>query len=115
MLKDLCLKYNIYIITSIYELFEDGFYNTMVMIGSDRSLQIYRKRNPTVQERIVWTRAEVPGPGIFDTPFGRIGGAICFDSFSRESYEGFKRSGVEFVVERSRCAAENPKKVYNHL
>ncbi len=98
MLKDLCSKYNIYIITSIYELFEDGFYNTMVMIGSDRSLQIYRKRNPTVQERIVWTRAEVPGPGVFDTPFGRIGGAICFDSFSRESYEGFKQSGVEFVV-----------------
>ncbi len=97
-LKDQAVKNNVYIITTIYEQFEGYLYNTMVMVGSDRSLQIYRKRNPTVQERLVWTRYNKPGPGIFETPFGRIGGAICFDSFSRETFEGFKRSGVELVV-----------------
>ena len=70
----------------------------MVMVGSDRSLQIYRKRNPTCQERLVWKRYEKPGPGIFETPFGRVGGAICFDSFAKETYEGFRQSGVDLVV-----------------
>ena len=97
-LKNQAEKHEVYIITSIYEKFEGFFYNTMVMVGSDRSLQIYRKRNPTCQERIVWKRYEAPGPGIFDTPFGRIGGAICFDSFARETFEGFKQSRVDIVI-----------------
>jgi predicted amidohydrolase len=46
----------------------------------------------------VWRRSPVPGPGIFDTPLGRVGGAICFDSFTRETFEGFKKSAVELVV-----------------
>ena len=74
------------------------FYNTMVMVGHDGSLQYYRKRNPTWSESAVWRRSDEPGPGIFDTPFGRIGGVICFDSFARETFEGFRRSGVEAVV-----------------
>ena len=97
-LKDQAEKHNIYIITSIYEKFDGYFYNTMVMVGSDRSLQIYRKRNPTCQERIVWKRYDEPGPGIFETPFGRVGGAICFDSFAKETFEGFRQSGVELVI-----------------
>lgn len=97
-LKEQATKHNLYIITSIYEKFEGYFYNTMVMVGSDNSLQIYRKRNPTCQERITWKRYEEPGPGIFDTPFGRVGGVICFDSFSKETYEGFKQSGVNIVI-----------------
>ena len=91
-------RHGIYITGSLYERFEGYYYNTMFMVGSDGSLQYYRKRNPTCQERAVWKRSDEPGPGIFDTPFGRVGGVICFDSFSRETFEGFKRSKVELVV-----------------
>jgi N-carbamoylputrescine amidase len=97
-LKAQAARHDIYITGSLYERFEGYFYNTMFMTGSDGSLQYYRKRNPTCQERTVWRRSDEPGPGIFDTPFGRVGGVICFDSFSRETFEGFKRSGVELVV-----------------
>ena len=97
-LKAQAARHRIYITGSLYERFEGYFYNTMFMVGSDGSLQYYRKRNPTCQETAVWRRSDVPGPGIFDTPFGRIGGVICFDSFARETFEGFKRSAVELVV-----------------
>ncbi len=90
--------HNVYITGSIYERYQEHFYNTMVMVGYDGSVQHYRKRNPTWSEAAVWRRSDVPGPGIFDTPFGRIGGVICFDSFARETHEGFKQSGVEAVV-----------------
>lgn len=97
-LKAQAARHGIYITGSLYERFEGYFYNTMFMVGSDGSLQYYRKRNPTCQETTVWRRSDVPGPGIFETPFGRIGGVICFDSFSRETFEGFRRSAVELVV-----------------
>jgi predicted amidohydrolase len=70
----------------------------MVMVGHDGSFQHYRKRNPACSEVAVWRRSPVPGPGIFDTSLGRVGGAICFDSFTRETFEGFKHSAVELVV-----------------
>ena len=97
-LKSQAVRYNAYVTTSLYEQYESHFYNTMVMVGSDGSVQYYRKRNPTWQEVTVWRRSPVPGPGVFDTPFGRVGGAICFDSFSRETLEGFRRSAVDLVV-----------------
>jgi predicted amidohydrolase len=97
-LKQKAFEKNIYITTSIYEAFEGHYYNTMVMIGNDGSVQYYRKRNPTWFETSVWRRSSEPGPGIFETPFGRVGGVICFDSFSRETYEGFKKSDVDIVI-----------------
>ncbi len=97
-LQEQAAAHNVYITGSFYERFEEHFYNTMVMVGYDGSVQHYRKRNPTWSESAVWRRSEVPGPGIFDTPFGRIGGVICFDSFARETHEGFRQSGVDAVV-----------------
>ncbi len=97
-LKEQAAHHNIYITGSFYERFDHDFYNTMVMAGSDGSLQYYRKRNPTCTERTVWRRCDSPGPGIFETPFGRIGGVICFDSFAQESFEGFRQSAVDLVV-----------------
>ena len=97
-LKVLAEKNNVYITSSIYERYEGNYYNTMVMVGCDGSVQHYRKRNPTWFEVSVWRRSNDPGPGIFDTPFGRIGGVICFDSFSRETFEGFMNSKVDLVV-----------------
>lgn len=97
-LKAQASQHGVYVITSLYERHAGHFYNTMVMVGPDGSLQYYRKRNPALSEIAVWRRSPVPGPGIFDTPLGRVGGAICFDSFTRETFEGFKKSAVELVV-----------------
>ena len=97
-LRSMAERRKIYITTSLYERHEGHYYNTMVMVGSDGGLQFYRKRNPTWMEFTVWRRSEEPGPGIFETPFGRIGGAICFDSFAKESLLGFKQSGVELLI-----------------
>ncbi len=97
-LKSISASRNIYITTSIYEIYQGHYYNTMVMVGSDGSVQNYRKRNPTWFETSVWKRCSEAGPGIFETPYGRIGGVVCFDSFSRETFEGFKDSSVDLVI-----------------
>lgn len=97
-LKEQAITHNIYIMTCIYEKYQNDFYNTMVLVTDDGDWQYYRKRNPTVSEWTVWRRSGEPGPGIFETPLGRIGGVTCFDSFTQETFEGFKQSAVDMVV-----------------
>ena len=97
-LKSISSHRKIYITTSIYEIYQGHYYNTMVMVGNDGSVQHYRKRNPTWFETSVWRRSDKAGPGIFETPYGRVGGVICFDSFSRETFEGFRDSSVDLVI-----------------
>ena len=96
--RNVARKNNIYVICSLYEYYQDDYYNTMVLVGPDGNIQYYRKRNPTWMEFIVWRRSEEPGPAIFDTPFGCIGGAICFDSFAKETFLGFKNNQVSLAV-----------------
>jgi predicted amidohydrolase len=97
-LKSISSSRKIYLTTSIYEIYQGHYYNTMIMVGNDGSVQHYRKRNPTWFETSVWRRSDKAGPGIFETPYGRVGGVICFDSFSRETFEGFKDSSVDLVI-----------------
>lgn len=97
-LREQAAEHQVYITTSIYERLDDHYYNTMVMVGYDGSVQHYRKRNPTWMEFTLWRRSPTPGAGLFETPFGRIGGAICFDAFARETFESLRSGGAQLVV-----------------
>jgi len=54
--------------------------------------------NPVIRGWTNYYRTCVAKRTFNKTPFGRVGGAICFDSFTRETFEGFKKSAVELVV-----------------
>jgi len=92
-------KYNnIYILTSIYEVENGNYFNTMILAEPNNKIQHYRKRNPFWQEYSLYQQGDSAGPGIFDTEFGRIGGVICFDAFARETYENLIRNQVDLVA-----------------
>ena len=56
-------------------------YNTMLFIGPDGEiLGRHRKLMPTHQERIFWGRGDAADLRVFDTPFGVLGGLICFEN-----------------------------------
>ena len=56
-------------------------YNTMLFLGPDGAiLGRHRKLMPTHQERIFWGRGDAADLRVFDTPFGRLGGLICFEN-----------------------------------
>jgi len=97
-LKQQAKENNIYLLTSIYEVENNDYFNTLVLVGPNNNIQYYRKRNPFWQEFALWQRADSAGPGIFDTEFGRIGGVICFDAFARETYENLMRNQVDLVA-----------------
>ena len=56
-------------------------YNTMLFLGADGEiLGRHRKLMPTHQERIFWGRGDGSDLRVFETPFGALGGLICFEN-----------------------------------
>jgi predicted amidohydrolase len=97
-LKQQAKENSIYILTSIYEADNSNYFNTMLLVGPDKNIQYYRKRNPFWQEFALFQQGDYAGPGIFDTEYGRIGGVICFDAFARETYDNLMRNQVDLVA-----------------
>lgn len=57
-------------------------FNTVVVIGSDgKILNRHRKLMPTNPERMVWGMGDASGLRVVDTPVGRIGCLICWESY----------------------------------
>lgn len=57
-------------------------FNTVVVVGPDgRVLNRHRKLMPTNPERMVWGMGDGTGLRVVDTPCGRIGTLICWESY----------------------------------
>ena len=57
-------------------------FNTVVVIGPDGTLlNRHRKLMPTNPERMVWGMGDGSGLRVVDTPAGRLGALICWESY----------------------------------
>ena len=63
-------------------------YDSLALVAPDGSSHVYRKRNLVFWERFRFH----PGhqPSIVDTPFGKVGLAICADMIYRRVWEGYR-------------------------
>jgi nitrilase len=56
-------------------------YNSLVYIGPEGLLGVHRKLMPTGGERQVWGFGDGTDLDTHDTPFGRVGGLICWENY----------------------------------
>ncbi len=57
-------------------------FNTMVLIDADGEIRNrHRKLVPTNPERMVWSPGDASGLRVVQTPFGRLGGLICWENY----------------------------------
>jgi len=79
-LKKLCVKHKVYLGTCILEKDGDEFYDTFILAGPGKNeIWSHRKIEPAVYEAYFIRGGEGAEP-VFETPLGRIGVAICFDT-----------------------------------
>ncbi len=74
-------------------------YNTMVTIGPDGSiLNRHRKLVPTNPERMIWAPGDASGLRVVETPTGRLGGLICWESYMPLARFSLYAQGVQLYV-----------------
>jgi len=74
-------------------------YNTVVVVGPDGALlNRHRKLMPTNPERMVWGQGDASGLKVVDTPVGRIGTLICWESYMPLVRYALYAQGIELYV-----------------
>lgn len=74
-------------------------YNTVVVIGADGTLlNRHRKLMPTNPERMVWGFGDASGLNVIDTPCGRIGTLLCWESYMPLARCALYALGVEVYI-----------------
>ena len=74
-------------------------YNTLVTIGSGGEiLNRHRKLMPTNPERMVWGMGDGSGLTVVDTPVGRLGGLLCWESYMPLARYALYAQGIEVYV-----------------
>jgi len=74
-------------------------YNSVVVIGPDGTLQNrHRKLMPTNPERMVWGMGDASGLKVVDTPCGRVGTLICWESYMPLARSALYALGVQLYV-----------------
>lgn len=74
-------------------------YNTVVVIGPDGTLlNRHRKLMPTNPERMIWGMGDATGLKVVDTPAGRLGCLICWESYMPLARYALYAQGLEIFV-----------------
>jgi nitrilase len=71
-----------YVVIGVTEIDGGTLYNTLLYLGPDGELlQRHRKLMPTGGERTVWGMGDGSELGVVQTPFGVVGGLLCWENY----------------------------------
>lgn len=74
-------------------------FNTVVIIGPDGALlNRHRKLMPTNPERMVWGMGDGSGLRVVDTPVGRMGALICWESYMPLARYALYAQGLDIFI-----------------
>ena len=85
-IQDAAARHGVTVVIGMHELDAEfsgtTLFNTVVVIGPDGALlNRHRKMMPTNPERMVWGMGDASGLKVVETPAGRLGSLICWESY----------------------------------
>ena len=100
-LAAIAAEYEVYLCVGVNEREPNGstIYNTLLYLGPDGAfLGRHRKLMPTGGERLVWGFGDGSTLTVFDTPFGRIGGLICWENYMPLARAAMYAQGIDVLL-----------------
>ena len=76
---------------------DDAVYNSAAVYGPDGLLAVYRKTHLWDREKLCF-EAGAEAPPVLDTPYGRIGVAVCYDLYFPELTRGLALAGADLIA-----------------
>lgn len=107
-----------YVAIGVNEREETGstIYNSLLTFGPDgRLLGKHRKLMPTGGERLVWGMGDGSDLQVFETPFGRVGGLICWENFMPLARYAMYAKGVDIWLAPTWDNGENWVATLRHI
>lgn len=91
-------------------------FNTVAVIGADgKLLNRHRKLMPTNPERMVWGMGDASGLRVVDTPAGRLGCLICWESYMPLARYALYAQDIEIYVAPTWDAGESWVATMRHI
>ncbi len=91
-------------------------YCTILYFGPDGSLLgKHRKLKPTAAERLIWGEGDGSTLTVVDTPYGRLGGLICWENYMPLARTAMYAQGVDLYVAPTADARESWQATIRHI
>ena len=112
--------HNVTIVCGLVERAAEGsrstLYDTVVVIAPDGMLaNRHRKLMPTNPERMVWGMGDASGMRVIDTPCGRIGTLVCWESYMPLARFALYAQGIEIYIAPTYDAGESWLATLGHI
>jgi len=92
----------VWIVTGVNEVeaYRPGtIYNSLLYHSPEGELVLHhRKLVPTNHERLIWGQGDGRGLHAIETPFGRLGGLICWENYMPLARYALYESGIEIYI-----------------
>ena len=110
-LQDAAARHGVTLVTGLSEIDRrysgTTLYNSVVVIGPDgRLLNRHRKLMPTNPERMVWGMGDASGLKVVETPAGRLGCLICWESYMPLARYALYAQDLEILINPTWDAGE---------
>lgn len=90
-----CAEHDIHVVVGVIERDGGTLHCTVLYLGPDGLLGKHRKVMPTGSERLVWGFGDGTTLTVVDTPYGKLGGAICWEHYMPLLRAAYYGKGVE--------------------
>src|SRR5712692_3592627 len=119
-LREAARRREVSVVCGVHELDADfnrsTLYNTVIVIGPDGALlNRHRKVMPTSPERMVWGFGDATGLKAVDTPCGRVGALICWESYMPLARYALYAQGVDLYVTPTYDSGERAVATMQHI
>jgi nitrilase len=118
-LGELAREYEVWLVTGVTErdpAHPGTLYNTLLFHGPDGELALkHRKLVPTNHERLVWGPGDGGGLEAVETPYGRLGGLVCWENYMPLARFALYESGIELYVASTADDSEEWQSTLVHI
>jgi nitrilase len=100
-LGEIARRFQVWLVIGVIERANRGgtLYCTLLYYDpAGNLLQKHRKLKPTAAERIIWGEGEGDDLQAVDTPFGKMGGLICWENYMPLARMNLYQQGVEIYL-----------------
>ncbi|OMF27152.1 nitrilase [Paenibacillus sp. FSL H8-0548] len=120
LLAEIAKETGLYLIVGVVERDQEysgsTLYNSIVYIGPDgQLLGKHRKLMPTGSERLLWGNGDGSTLTVIETPFGRIGGLICWENYMPLARTAMYAKGIDILVTPTADARDTWQSTLKHI